>query len=260
MHPAYLAGPAPDFHPFEWVTGEWAWKIDKHLPFSSYLAWSPDRRFWLGEALADPDDWWRITAVREPLGPTDRDTAARSGEEHPALRTPTDCRSLLGILSGAGWRSVYRDGALVVESPDLLARVRVRVDPPGDPLDLGDPHIHVEAGPRGRSGQPPYWQAKVSAGAPTVITDALARTLTSPDPVTRDARRMDKRLLSTLARLDPPAPEQPASRITPPATTIAQRVAAAASRTTKPILAAAAAADGAAPAEAASPPMGRPAR
>ncbi|MFJ4676846.1 DUF317 domain-containing protein [Kitasatospora sp. NPDC088783] len=285
MRPAYLAGPDPDFQPFEWLTSEWAWRHSDSRELGSYLVWSPDHRFWLGEALTDSGAWWRIAVQREPLGPTawmvslsaqtptevvadladqlalaGSSTAARFGEEHPVLRPAADRRSLLGVLSGAGWRSVYRDGALEVESPDHLARVRVRVDPPGDPLDLDDPHIHVEVGPRGRGGQAPYWQAKVSTGAPDVVTDSLARFLTAPGPVTRDKRWVDERLLAHLELPDPPMPEQPASRSTQHATTTAQRVAAAASRTTRQILAAAAAGSAAPAAEAAPPSTGRPAR
>ncbi|MFB7947101.1 hypothetical protein ACFC6L_19540 [Kitasatospora phosalacinea] len=183
-----------------------------------------------------------------------RSGSLRPGPVHAALRPPADRRYLLGALGDAHWRSVYRDGALEVESPDRLARVRVRVDPPGDPLDLDDPHIHVEVGPRGWGGRAPYWQARVSTGAPTVITDALADALTSTRSVTRERHGMDERLLAHL--------EQPVQVSAPPAatTTTAQRVAAAASRTTRQILATATA-DGTLPtADTAPLPAGRPVR
>ncbi|GAA2092188.1 hypothetical protein GCM10009759_17660 [Kitasatospora saccharophila] len=268
--------------PFDWLISERAWEYSDSRSLGSHLFWSPDHRFWLGEVLSGPEVSWRFTAVREPLGPaawmvrlsaqTPTEVLAdladqlaladRSDEEHPALQQPADRRSLLDILGDAGWHSVYRNGALEMESPDLLARVRVRVDPPGDPLDLDNPHIHVEVGPRGRGGQPPYWQADVSTGTPTVITDELARFLTAPGPVTRDKRWMDERLLAELERLDPPTPERPAPRSAPPAatTTIAQRVAAAGSRTTRQVLSTAPAGGALPAAEAALLPAGRPVR
>ncbi|WP_158715134.1 DUF317 domain-containing protein [Kitasatospora phosalacinea] len=287
MRPAYLAGPDPDLLPFDWLASDCAWRSSDSRDLGSYLTWSPDHRFWLGEVRSGPEVWWRISAVREPLGPTawmvslspqtpteivsdlmdkityfTRSGSLWPGPVHAALRPPADRRYLLGVLGDANWRSVYRDGALEVESPDRLARVRVRVDPPGDPLDLDDPHIRIEVGPRGRGGQSPYWQARVSAGAPTVITDALADALTSTRSVTRERRWMDERLLADLEQLDPPAPEQPAQVSAPPAatTTTAQRVAAAASRTTRQILSTATA-DGTPPAADTAPlPAGRPVR
>ncbi|MEV7122852.1 hypothetical protein [Kitasatospora griseola] len=288
MNPAYLAGPNYDLQPFERLTSECAWSLSDSWALGSYLAWSPDHRFWFGETTGS-GTWWRIAAVREPLGPTawmtrlswrtppevvialanevalpGPSTTARSDEEHPALRAPSDRRSLLRILTDAGWRSVYRAGTLDVEAPDRLARVRVRVDPPGDLLDLADdPHIRVEVGPRGSGGQPPYWQSMVTAGAPTVITDALARALTTSNPVTRDKRSMDERLLADLARISPPkALQQPVRRAAPrpAATTIAQRVAAAGSRTTMPTRSTATAGGTGPAAGAPSPSTGRPAR
>ncbi|KIQ66844.1 hypothetical protein TR51_05200 [Kitasatospora griseola] len=44
----------------------------------------------------------------------------------PALRSPADRRSLLSILTDAGWHSVYSAGALDIEAPGRLAQVRVR--------------------------------------------------------------------------------------------------------------------------------------
>lgn len=287
MRPAYLAGPDSDLLPFDWLASDCAWRSDDSREFGSYLTWSPDHRFWLGEVRSGSEVWWRITAVREPLGPTawmvslspqapteivsdlmdkityfTRSGSLWPGSVHAALRPPTDRRYLLGVLGDAGWRSVYRDGALTVESPDRLARVRVRVDPPGEPLDLDDPHIHIEVGPRGWGGQAPYWQARVSAGVPTVITDALADALTSTRSVARERRWMDKRLLADLEEFDQPAPEQPVqvSARSAATTTTAQRVAAAGSRSTRQFLSTPTA-DGALPgAETAPLSAGRPVR
>ncbi|MFE2722821.1 DUF317 domain-containing protein [Kitasatospora sp. NPDC059327] len=187
------------------------------------FAWSPNHRFRIADGQLDPGAAWRITAAPEPLGTptwmtgfstetppeiimavTDElartgDSIGWTGESHPALRQPTDRRALIRTLADAGWRSTYRGGVLDLEAPDELARVQVRLDPPGDPDDLmAHPHLYVEIGPRGSGGYPPYWQAMVTTNAPAVVVDALVQALTDPAPLRRDRDRMDEDLLAHL--------------------------------------------------------------
>nr|BEK67582.1 hypothetical protein KPHV_48090 [Kitasatospora purpeofusca] len=127
------------------------------------------------------------------------DSTDWTGETHPALQQPTDRRTLIRTLTDAGWRSTYRGGVLDLEAPDELARLQVRLDPPGDPGDLmAHPHLYVEIGPRGSGGYPPYWQAMVTTNAPAVVVDALAQILTDPTPLQRDRDWMNEELLAHL--------------------------------------------------------------
>lgn len=139
-----------------------------------------------------------IMAVTDVLARTGS-TPDWTGESHPALQQPTDRRTLIRTLTDAGWRSTYRAGVLDLEAPDELARVQLRLDPPGDPDDLmAHPHLYVEIGPRGSGGYPPYWQAMATTNAPTVVVDALAQALTDPTPLQRDRDWMDEELLARL--------------------------------------------------------------
>ncbi|MGV9266657.1 DUF317 domain-containing protein [Kitasatospora sp. NPDC003701] len=199
---------------------------------SQEFAWSPNHRFRVADGQLDPGAAWRITAAPEPLGtPTwmagfstetppeiimavtdvlarTGDTLDWTGETHPALQQPADRRTLIRTLTDAGWRSTYRGGVLDLEAPDELARVQVRLDPPGDPHDLmAHPHLYVEIGPRGSGGYPPYWQAMVTTNAPTVVVDALAQALTDPTPLQRDRDWMDEDLLAHLGHRTGAAPD-----------------------------------------------------
>ncbi|MGW2542014.1 DUF317 domain-containing protein [Kitasatospora sp. NPDC001574] len=181
--PAYLAGRDYSNQVVEHLTSQWAWGRADSTELSQEFAWSSDQRFRLGAGQLDPGSWWRIAAAKEPLGPPEwmagfsqetppefvlavAEELARTGagidwtgEGHPALKAPTDRRTLIRTLTAAGWRSTYRGGVLDLEAPDLLARVQIRTDPPGDPLDLmSRPHLYVEVGPRDAGGYPPYWQ------------------------------------------------------------------------------------------------------
>ncbi|MFJ9446778.1 DUF317 domain-containing protein [Kitasatospora sp. NPDC101235] len=210
---------------------------------SQSFAWSPDHRFRLADGQLDPGAWWHIAAARDPLGPPQwqagfskqtppefvtavAEELARTGsgidwtgESHPALKAPADRRTLIRTLRDAGWRSTYRNGELDLEAPDRLARVQIRIDPPGDALDLmSRPHLYVEIGPRDNGGYPPYWQAMATTGTPTVVVDALARALTDPTPLTRDRDWLDDELLEHLGeqatndRPENTATDQPSAR------------------------------------------------
>ncbi|MFC9327941.1 DUF317 domain-containing protein [Kitasatospora sp. NPDC057015] len=226
--PAYLAGRDYSDQVFDRLSGEWAWGRSSSRELSQDFAWSPDHRFRIGAGQLDPGAWWHIAAAREPLGPPQWQAAfsqetppeivtavteelARTGsavdwtgEGHPALKEPTDRRTLIRALRDAGWRSVLRDGTLTLEAPDEHARLHIRLDPPGDPLDLmARPHVHFEAGPRSNGGYPPYWQAMLTTAAPTVVVEALAHALTDTAPLRRDPDWMDERLLAHLTRPEP---------------------------------------------------------
>ncbi|WP_308431121.1 DUF317 domain-containing protein [Kitasatospora griseola] len=220
--PAYLAGASHTNRVFDRLVQQgWGRSTDDDL--GQEFAWSPNHRFRIADGQLDPGSAWRITAAPEPLGVpawmagfstetppeiimavTDvlartGDTIDWTGESHPALQQPTDRRALIRTLADAGWRSTYRGGVLDLEAPDELARVQVRLDPPGDPDDLmAHPHLYVEIGPRGSGGYPPYWQAMVTTNAPAVVVDALTRALTNPTPLRRDRDWMDEELLAHL--------------------------------------------------------------
>ncbi|MFE6053079.1 DUF317 domain-containing protein [Kitasatospora sp. NPDC056446] len=220
--PAYLAGAGHTNRIFDRLVQQgWGRSADDDL--GQEFAWSPNHRFRIADGQLDPGTAWRITAAPEPLGtPTwmtgfstetppeiimaVTDVLARTGssidwtgETHPALQTPTDRRTLIRTLTDAGWRSTYRAGVLDLEAPDELARVQVRLDPPGDPDDLmAHPHLYVEIGPRGSGGYPPYWQAMATTNAPAVVVDALVQALTDPTPLQRDRDWMDEELLARL--------------------------------------------------------------
>ncbi len=139
-----------------------------------------------------------IMAVTEELARTGS-RIDWTGETHPALQPPSDRRTLIRTLVDAGWRSTYRAGVLDLEARDELARVQIRLDPPGNPQDLmARPHLYVEIGPRGSGGHPPYWQAMATTNTPTVVVDALARALTDTAPLQRDRDWMDEELLAHL--------------------------------------------------------------
>ncbi|MFJ6620027.1 DUF317 domain-containing protein [Kitasatospora sp. NPDC091335] len=220
--PAYLAGRSYANQVFERLTGEWAWGHGT-TELSQSFAWSPDHRFRIADGQLDPGAWWHIAAARDPLAPPQwqagfsketppefvtavAEELARTGsgidwtgEGHPALKAPTDRRTLIRTLRDAGWRSTYRNGELDLEAPDRLARVQIRIDPPGDALDLmSRPHLYVEIGPRDNGGYPPYWQAMFTTNAPTAAVDALAQALTSPTPLRRDRDWMGEELLKHL--------------------------------------------------------------
>ncbi|MGW3185728.1 DUF317 domain-containing protein [Kitasatospora sp. NPDC001119] len=190
---------------------------------SQSFAWSPDHRFRLADGQLDPGAWWHIAASREPLAspqwqlafskqaPSEFVTAVAeelartgpgidwTGESHPALKAPTDRRTMIRTLQDAGWRSTYHEGLLDLEAPDRLARAQIRIDPPGDALDLmARPHLYVEIGPRGNGGYPPFWQAMATTGTPTVVVDALARALTDPTPLKRNRDWLHEELLEHL--------------------------------------------------------------
>ncbi|GAA2274597.1 hypothetical protein GCM10010430_70750 [Kitasatospora cystarginea] len=233
--PTYLAGREHTDRVFDRLVEQWAWGRSTSHELGQTFAWSPDHRFRLGDGQLDPGARWRIAAAKEPLGPPEWQAAfseevppeiimavteelARTGsstdwtgEAHPALQTPADRQALIRTLRDAGWRSTYKQGVLDLEAPDELARVQVRLDPPGDPLDLmAHPHLYVEIGPRGNGGYPPYWQAMFTTAAPAVIVDALARALTDPAPLKRDRDWMDEDLLAHLGQglEDEPAPAE----------------------------------------------------
>lgn len=247
--PAYLAGRSYANQVFERLTGEWAWGHSTATELSQSFAWSPDHRFRLADGQLDPGAWWHIAAARDPLGPPQwqagfsketppefvaavAEELARTGsgidwtgETAPALQAPTDRRTLIHTLQDAGWRSTYRNGELDLEAPDRLARVQIRIDPPGDALDLmSRPHLYVEIGPRDNGGYPPYWQAMATTGTPTVVVDALARALTDPTPLARDRDWMDEELLEHLGetaandKREHKATDQPAAGQSPPYT------------------------------------------
>ncbi|MEV0188481.1 DUF317 domain-containing protein [Kitasatospora purpeofusca] len=238
--PRYLAGRDYSNQVFDQLVTRWGWRRADATELSQTFGWSPDHRFRLGAGQLDPGAWWRIAAAKEPLGPPEwqagfsqetppeivlavTEELARTGtaidwtgESHPALKAPTDRRTLIHTLLDAGWRSTYRDGRLDLEAPDHLARVQIRIDPHGDPLDLmSQPHLYVEVGPRDTGGYPPYWQAMLTTTAPTVVVDALAQALTDPTPLQRDRDWMDEELLAHLGHTvdgvltdtDPQVPE-----------------------------------------------------
>ncbi|WP_030458896.1 DUF317 domain-containing protein [Kitasatospora sp. NRRL B-11411] len=231
--PAYLAGARHANRVFDRLVQQgWGRSTDDDL--SQEFAWSPNHRFRVADGQLDPGAAWRITAAPEPLGtPTwmagfstetppeivmaVTDVLTRTGgtidwtgESHPALQQPTDRRTLIRTLTDAGWRSTYRAGVLDLEAPDELARVQVRLDPPGHPDDLmAHPHLYVEIGPRGSGGYPPYWQAMATTNAPTVVVDALAQALTDPAPLQRDRDWMDEELLARLGHRVGPANVNP---------------------------------------------------
>ncbi|GJF32672.1 hypothetical protein KNE206_53720 [Kitasatospora sp. NE20-6] len=221
--PAYLAGRSHSNQVFDRLTGEWAWTLATAGDADQDFAASPDQRFRIVAGQLDPGAWWRITAAEDPFGPPEwmagfstetppeivtavvEELARtgpridRTGAQHPALQPPADRRTLIRTLREAGWRSVYRDGTLDLEAPDHLARVQIRLDPPGDPLDLmAHPHLYVEIGPRGTGGHPPYWQAMLTTHAPTVVADTLAHALTDPTPLRRNRDWMEDELLVQL--------------------------------------------------------------
>ncbi|MGW2397065.1 DUF317 domain-containing protein [Kitasatospora sp. NPDC001664] len=222
--PAYLAGTHHSNRVFDRLVQQgWGRSTDDDL--GQGFAWSPNHRFRIADGQLDPGAAWRITAAPEPLGtPTwmtgfstetppeiimavtdvlarTGDTIDWTGETHPALQQPTDRRTLICTLTDAGWRSTYRAGVLDLEAPDELARVQVRLDPPGDPDDLmAHPHLYVEIGPRGSGGYPPYWQAMATTNTPTIVVDALAQALTDTAPLQRDRDWMDEELLARLGR------------------------------------------------------------
>ncbi|MFE4514065.1 DUF317 domain-containing protein [Kitasatospora sp. NPDC056783] len=217
---------------------------------SQSFAWSPDHRVRLADGQLDPGAWWHIAASREPLASPQWQLAfskqapsefvaavaeelARTGsgvdwtgEGHPALKAPTDRRTMIRTLQDAGWRSTYHDGLLDLEAPDRLARAQIRIDPPGDALDLMvRPHLYVEIGPRGNGGEPPFWQAMATTGTPTIVVDALARALTDPTPLKRNRDWLHEELLEHLgeqATSDSPestaADQRPARPGVPPYT------------------------------------------
>ncbi|MFJ7278329.1 DUF317 domain-containing protein [Kitasatospora sp. NPDC098663] len=231
--PPYLAGFQYTGWVFEHLVREWAWGRSTDDDLGQTFAWSNDHRFRIADRQLDPGAAWRITAAKEPLGPPDwmagfsentppeiimaiTEPLARTGsaidwtgDSHPALRTPTDRRALIRTLQDAGWRSTLREGTLDLEAPDQLARVQLRLDPPGEPQDLmGRPHLYVEIGPRGNGGYPPYWQAMFTTTAPTVAVDALAHALTDPTPLRRDREWMDEELLEHLGQRAEDAPAE----------------------------------------------------
>ncbi|MFJ6137526.1 DUF317 domain-containing protein [Kitasatospora sp. NPDC092286] len=234
--PAYLAGRSYANQVFERLTGEWAWGHSTATELSWSFAWSPDHRFRLVDGQLDPGAWWHIAAARDPLGPPQwqagfsketppefvtavAEELARTGsgidwtgEGHPALKAPTDRRALIRILQDAGWRSTYRNGELDLEAPDRLARVQIRIDPPGDALDLmSRPHLYVEIGPRDNGRYPTYWQAMATTGTPTAAVDAIALALTDPTPP--PALASTPTLSSALSSKSSPKPRRRSERM-----------------------------------------------
>ncbi|MFB7672719.1 DUF317 domain-containing protein [Kitasatospora purpeofusca] len=267
VSPLYLAGREHTNRVFDRLVGQWTWGHSSSTDLGQQFAWSADHRFRLGAGQLDPGASWHIAAAKDPLGPPQwqagfsqetppeiimavTDELARpgssidwTGETHPALKSPTGRHTAIRTLSDAGWHSVYRNGVLDLEAPDELIRVEIRIDPPGDPLDLmSRPHIYVEAGPRGNGGYAPYWQAMFTTAAPAAVLDVFTRSLTDPTPVMRQRDWMDEDLLAHLDTTDThgrdgdeaPNEDLAAIAVARPVstTTTAQRLAAAATRTT----------------------------